>query len=93
MASATPDPATGTRFYRSLLLVEVLSDQPGAADGDLADLAREIMTGGSSGQVTVLVAGQEVSADTMAELLTAQGSDPEFLIPGDDPYWDRHPQG
>jgi hypothetical protein len=92
MASAiTPAPATGTRYYRSLLLIEVLSDRPGAADTDLAVLARETATD-SSGQVTVLVADQEVSAGAMAELLIAQNSDPEFLIPIDDPYWDRNPR-
>jgi len=53
MASAIPDTATGTRFYRSLLLVEVLSDRPDVTAGqDLAVLAREITTGGSSSPAT-----------------------------------------
>ena len=62
-------------YYRSLLLVEVLSAAPGAAAGELADVAWQITEGCSAGRVTPLVTDQEVPAAAMAALLSARGCD------------------
>lgn len=71
-----------TRYYRNVITVEILSREPWTADEmqDLRVVADEIDCGGSSGQITVTVHNEEVSTERMAELLTAQGSDPGFLI-------------
>jgi len=67
-----------TKFYRHLIVVEVLSADP-MTTTDLDDLNYEIMEGGASGKVTV-ESSLEVTREQMAILLEAQGSDPSFLI-------------
>ena len=80
IVSSTPTPSP-TGLYRTVFVVEVLSDGP-IEDIDLADLADEVTVGGSSGSFGVLHAA-EVSRADMANYLQAQGSDPQFLL-GDD---------
>jgi hypothetical protein len=67
-----------SELYRTVFQVEVLSDVP-LNDASLADVAREIVEGDASGAVHV-VSHEQVSRERMAELLTAQGSDPAFLL-------------
>lgn len=65
-------------LYRTLITVEVLHDRP-LGDMELADVAHEIVEGDFSGKVT-FGDPEKVSRERMAELLTAQGSDPAFLL-------------
>jgi hypothetical protein len=69
-------------YYRNVIKVEILSDVPlpDSPAFDLVAVHQEIMFGGSSGQVTRPVFNEEVPAERMAELLTAQGSDLSFLL-------------
>ena len=65
-------------FYRTVLQVEILSDEPYRYKA-LSDVAFDIIEGDCSGKTTV-VSQEEVSKEQMAELLIAQGSDPSFLL-------------
>ena len=67
-------------YYRNVFMIEVLSDEP-LAGLEVSDIDRLITDGPCSGLMTVVTANEEVSEQHMAELLIAQGSDPEFLIP------------
>ena len=72
-------------LVRNVITVEILSNERWSAD-DLEDLSvvqEAIMGGDSSGVVTITTHNEVVTADRMAELLIAQGSDPSFLL-GDD---------
>lgn len=68
-------------LYRNVIQVEILSNYPWA-DGieDLSIVHYQITDGDSSGSVERIVVNEQVSAERMAELLTAQGSDPSFLL-------------
>lgn len=75
------------QYYRNVYVVEVLSDEPipdSLAWENLGNIEHEITFGGSSGQVKRTVTNEEVSREKMAELLQAQGSDPEFLLGDED---------
>lgn len=77
--SAGKTPAVSARkFYRSVVTIEVVSDEAGVSNLDLDDLQGEITEGGSSGLV---ISRQETEIDgaQAAKLLIAHGSDPEFL--------------
>lgn len=79
-----------TRYYRHVIQVEVLTDRRvGDEISDLSWVHCETTAGGASGWVAAVKVNEEVGAARMAELLQGQGSDPEFLIPADDPYWDQ----
>lgn len=66
-------------YYRTVIKVEVLSESPLDADMvSLDDISYFITFGNCSGLVTQESA-EEVDAPTMARLLLAQGSDPEFF--------------
>jgi hypothetical protein len=72
-------------FYRHVIQLEILSRgrvNPGDLDG-LADVGYEITEGQWSGTMTTVAVNEQVSADRMAELLQAQGSDADFLLPAD----------
>lgn len=64
-------------FYRTLVLVEILSEEP-YEPGSLAGVARDIVEGDCSGE-THFCASQPISGAHAALLLLAQGSDPEFF--------------
>jgi hypothetical protein len=66
------------RYYRTVIRVEVLTEGPYDPEG-LADVAEDIVHGDASGRWEVELS-EEVSKEKMAELLEAQGSDPEFLL-------------
>lgn len=72
-------PTEPKSYYRTVVQVEVLSDEPVGDPGDLASLA--YTDGGWSAEVRCTVNNQQVNDVTMAALLRAQGSDPSFLIP------------
>ncbi len=70
---------TGEGYFRHVYQIEVLSRGP-LPELDLEDLDYQINHGACSGKVELVVSNEEVTKERMAELLTAQGSDPEFLI-------------
>jgi hypothetical protein len=72
------------KFYRSRVVVEVLSEDPLPPDVSLATIANQITEGDWSGQVDNDDINEEVDGPTMAKLLQAQGSDPEFFQLDDD---------
>lgn len=65
------------KFYRTKLVVEVLSDEPYTED-DLNYVNRDITDGDCSGEVTNL-GSEEVDGPAMAKLLMSQASDPSFF--------------
>jgi hypothetical protein len=72
---------TAHGYYRNVITVEVLSNEPwGDEVTDLRVLRYQITDGQSSGAVARTVVNEQVTAGRMAELLTAQGSNPEFLL-------------
>lgn len=76
-----------TKYYRNVIQVEILSDEPCWTDDNLTDLSEvqyQILYGHSSGQVTVVTRNEQVSEERMARLLKDQGRDPSFLIDEDE---------
>ena len=66
-----------TRFTRTVLTVEVLSEYPYEFAG-LANVAHDITEGDCSG--SVVISGQtELTPEAMAKALLSQGSDPGFF--------------
>jgi hypothetical protein len=74
---------TETKFYRTQITFEVLSDEPVSSGLSLGGVLYECNEGGWSGQTTSWHS-EEVSRELMADLLIAQGSDPEFLLGEED---------
>lgn len=66
------------KFYRSVIQVEVLSEEPVDFD-DLTEVDYQITEGDCSGFVTDVVTNEEVDGVRMAKLLEEQGSDPGFF--------------
>jgi len=87
MNATNPDASHGRRFYRTVLVVEVLGTEP-YTDG-LAGLSYAVGEGDFSGDV-LAENTHEVGAAEMAALLVTQGSAPDFLSVDDD--WGTHPQ-
>lgn len=73
-----PAEVKGTELYRTVFVVEVLSNEP-RDDWSLKEIAHDIVSGDSSGIYEVLDS-REISKKDMAEALQRQGSDPEFLL-------------
>jgi hypothetical protein len=69
-------------YYRNVISVEILSDQLLTDEMvlDLDNVDYLINEGSCSGKVTRTILNEQVSPQQMRELLTAQGSDPEFLV-------------
>lgn len=67
------------KYYRTVYEIEVLSDIPPPSLPTLEQIAYDITEGHSSGVLNETIQ-EEVSRERMAELLIAQGSDPEFLL-------------
>jgi hypothetical protein len=65
------------KFYRTVIEVEVLSEEPYDPQ-TLGGIAHDIMNGDCSGQWEVKE-NMEVDGPTMAKMLQEQGSDPEFF--------------
>lgn len=68
---------TARKFYRTVISVEVLSEEP-VVFSDLDHVYEAISVGDCSGCWKV-IATEEVDGATMAKLLIAQASDPEFF--------------
>lgn len=71
------------KYFRTVFEIEYLSDMEPPSFPTLAQIEYDITEGHASGVVNVIVQ-EEVTKERMAELLIAQGSDPEFLIPEED---------
>lgn len=54
-----------TDYYRNVIEVEILSDEPWTHGTDLADINYQITEGHSSGRITHTVTNQRVDAETM----------------------------
>lgn len=69
--------ASKRKFYRTTIVIEVLSEEPYTPDS-VQQIDYDIIEGDCSGQ---MFAGKsfEVDGPTMAANLKAQGSDPEFF--------------
>lgn len=74
--------AVAHEYYRNVITVEILSTEPwtSAHLDDLSMVHEAITDGDSSGAVTVTVHNEQVTPAVMADLLTAQGSAPDFLL-------------
>jgi hypothetical protein len=69
-----------TKFYKTIIQIEILSeDEPYGEGQTLGDINYAITEGHCSGKITT-ISQDEVHASTMAQLLIAQGSDPEFFM-------------
>ena len=66
------------KFYRTLVTVEVLSEDKIPYPTSLEDVVREIMDGDYSGRVLSAFYGVK-SGPEIAKLLKSQGSSPEFF--------------
>lgn len=87
-----PVPKPGSNLSRSVYQIEVLhsTDDPSSLGPDIGTVAYWISEGGASGGGLDCVSSIEVGEDDMARMLTAQGSDPEFLLGyRDDDYIDN----
>ena len=74
--------ATDHKYYRTLIVVEVLGNEPGEF-ANFADLERAVNTGHFSGDVKI-VDVTEVTQEQMHQLLEMQRSSPDFLDPEED---------
>lgn len=66
------------KFYRTVIHVEILSDDPSPKDASLQDIAYQISEGDWSG-ATKMAEHEEMDGEKMAKLLQEQGSDPSFF--------------
>lgn len=66
------------KFYKTVVTVTVLSEEPLCRGTDLKDIAHQIIEGDWSGEVDV-GNSKEVTASEVAKLLEEQGSDPGFF--------------
>ena len=66
-----------SKFYRTIVTVEILSDEP-IGSPTLDEINYQIMEGDWSGQYEVSSVA-EISPAEMTSALIAQGSDPEFF--------------
>lgn len=71
------------KFYRTVVQVEVLSEEPYLED-DLETIVDDIVIGDCSGKSVDVVRNEVVDGKQMAALLRAQGSDPGFFMIDDD---------
>lgn len=66
------------KFYRTVIQIEVLSEQPYSST-DLEKINYDITEGHHSGEITIVTDSDEMDGKTCAEKLQAQGSDPDFF--------------
>ena len=66
------------KFYRTVIQVEVLSEEPYHC-GNLKRIDQDISDGDCSGRLSEVVRNEVVDGPAMAKLLQAQGSDPGFF--------------
>lgn len=70
---------TSRKFYRNVIQVEILSEDPMDGDLNLENINYAITDGDCSGRVTSVVNNEELDGKRAAELLLEQASDPEFF--------------
>jgi hypothetical protein len=70
---------TERKFYRTVIHVEVLSEDPYTFSGNLVDVANDISTGDCSG-IARTILEETCDGARMAQFLLAHGSDPEFFM-------------
>ena len=80
-----------TRYYRTVIRFEILSDEPLPDCLTLGDIEEWTQSGPASGRFLDEEISEEVSAERMRELLIEQGSDPEFLVAPDEETEDENP--
>jgi hypothetical protein len=69
---------TKRKFYRTVIQIEILSEEPYECDA-LEDVTYDITEGHCSGELKDVVRNEEKTGKEMAALLVAQRSDPEFF--------------
>jgi hypothetical protein len=69
---------TNRKFYRTVIQIEVLSEEPLADSDNLESIYYDITEGDCSGAVKT-IAVEQVNGSHMASLLNSQGSDPGFF--------------
>jgi len=79
-------PSDTKKFYRRVVKIEMLSDDPFPDELDLAEIDAGITDGPWSGQLWTEI-DEEVAPRRMARLLIRQRSDPGFLGLSDDGKW------
>jgi len=67
------------QIYRSVIRLEVLSDEPIPEDISLASIADQCDNGDYSGMSAWKVVNTPVKGKQAVKLIEAQGSDPEFF--------------
>jgi hypothetical protein len=73
-----PEPKNKKKYYKTVIHVEVLSEEP-IGDVDMQTILYQTSEGGWSGKNTTMVQDQELNGFEMARALEEQGSDPEFF--------------
>ena len=76
--------ANKKKYYRSVVQIEILSEEPFEDGQSLEDIDYEITEGNNSGVVSMVKHNQELSGKEMSKKLKEQGSDPEFFHLDDD---------
>jgi hypothetical protein len=76
----------GKKFYRTVITVEVLTDEP-YDPGSLEQVHYDTFEGHASG-VWDVTEVEETDSERMAQLLIAQGSIPEFLLGEPEDYYE-----
>lgn len=71
--------ASKRTFYRTVLTLEVLSEEPLTGEESLSDIEYSIDVGSCSGKVETTVENEQVDGPRMAQLLLDQASDPDFF--------------
>jgi len=79
-------PSDAKKFYRRVVKVELLSDEPFPDEMSLEQIAAGILDGPWSGRLETFI-DEEVAPRRMARLLLRQASDPEFLGLSEDGKW------
>jgi hypothetical protein len=70
---------TKKTIYKSVIIVEVLSDEPICGDMLLHEIAEECETGDFSGKHYYKVCNQPIKGIKAAKAIIEQGSSPEFF--------------
>lgn len=69
---------TDRKFYKTVIQITVLSEEPIPEELEVSDVIREMTDGGYSGFVHT-ISTEQLDGKGAALALSAQGSDPEFF--------------
>lgn len=67
------------KIYRTVIQIEILSDEPFTEGQNLNDIEYEITEGHCSGNIETKVSNEILEGKPAADSVRAQGSDPEFF--------------